>query len=90
MNPVVFGTWPVDRFQCELSGGLNRLAFSTADDPFFKQPIGRFYPEAIVFNKEGKMVTRVGPDNRSDEAKALNYIEDFRDKKLKLNDDRKI
>lgn len=88
-SPVDMGSYPADRFQCELSGNLSRLAFATADDPFFKQPIGRFYPEALVFDKKGQLLARVGPENKTDNV-ALTYSEDFRDKSLKLNDDRKI
>ena len=89
VNPIIFGSFPSDQFQCELTGNLSRLAFATADDPFFKQPVGRFYPEAIVYDKNGNLLARVGPESRSDNV-ALTYSEDFRDKKLKLNDDRKI
>lgn len=41
-NPIVFEDMPY--FHFELSGGINRLCFSTADDPFYKQPVGRYHP----------------------------------------------
>jgi len=47
-NPVVYGDMPF--FHCDLTGGLNRLAFSTADDPFYKTSESKYYPEAVVFN----------------------------------------
>lgn len=31
-NPIKYGDMPY--FHCELTGGINRLCFSTADDPF--------------------------------------------------------
>ena len=89
VNPVVEVDMPQEYFQCDLSGNLNRLAFSTADDPFYKQVQQRYYPEALVFNKHGVLQSRVGPDNTGDDV-ALNYFDDFRDKKLKINDDKKI
>jgi hypothetical protein len=33
-NPIVYEDMPY--FHFELSGGINRLCFSTADDPFYK------------------------------------------------------
>lgn len=61
VNPVVEVDMPEEYFQCELSGNLNRLAFSTADDPFYKQVQQRYYPEALVFDKHGALQSRVGP-----------------------------
>ena len=47
-NPIVYGDMPF--FHCDLTGGLNRLAFSTADDPFYKTSESKYYPEAVVIN----------------------------------------
>lgn len=68
---------------------MSRLAFATADDPFYKSTVSRYYPEAIVFDKAGNIITRIGPNNPKGDH-AINYFEDFRDKALKINDDRKI
>jgi hypothetical protein len=38
-NPIEFGDMPF--FHCDLTGGINRLCFSTADDPFQKTSIGK-------------------------------------------------
>lgn len=68
---------------------MSRLAFATADDPFYKSTVSRYYPEALVVDKEGNILTRIGPNNPKGDH-AINYFEDFRDKALKINDDRKI
>ena len=47
-NPIVYGKMPY--FHCELTG-LTRLQFSTADDPFYKTSVSKYYPEAIIFNQ---------------------------------------
>lgn len=62
-NPVVYGEMPF--FHCDLTGGLHRLAFSTADDPFYKTSESKYYPEAVVIDQAGKILARVNPDNRS-------------------------
>lgn len=58
-NPVVYGDMPF--YHCELTGGLSRLSFSTADDPFYKTSVAKYYPEAIIFNREGEMLGKVSP-----------------------------
>ena len=77
-------------FHCDLTGGLSRLAFSTADDPFYKTSESKYYPEAVVFNSKGEILTRVNPDNRSSPEYHMSYLDDVRDNVLKINDDRKI
>lgn len=87
-NPVVFEDMPF--FHFELSGGINRLCFSTADDPFYKQPVNKYYPECVILNEQGEIVARVGPDDRKNADYHMTYQDDFRDAALKINDDRKI
>lgn len=87
-NPVVYGDMPF--FHCDLTGGLQRLAFSTADDPFYKTSESKYYPEALVFNMKGEILARVNPDNRKSEDYHMSYLDDIRDNVLKINDDRKI
>jgi len=57
-NPIQYGVMPY--FHCELTG-LSRLSFSTADDPFYKTSVAKYYPEAIIFNQEGEMIGKVSP-----------------------------
>jgi len=87
-NPVTYGDHPYTNF--ELSGGISQLCFSTADDPFYKAPVARHYPNVVVFNNKGERVAEAGPDNRKDTKYALNYLDDFRDAALKINDDKKV
>jgi hypothetical protein len=77
-------------FHCELPGGLSRIAFSTADDPFYKSLESKYYPEALVINGNGEIAARISPHNRKSEDYQLQYLDDFRDPSLKINDDRKI
>mmetsp|Transcript_16170 Transcript_16170/g.27359 ORF Transcript_16170/g.27359 Transcript_16170/m.27359 type:complete len:330 (+) Transcript_16170:558-1547(+) len=77
-------------FHCELTGGLNRVCFSTADDPFQKASISKYFPEAIIFSPEGELVGRVNPETKRNEKYPMHYSEDIRDPVLKINDDRKI
>ena len=51
-------------FHCELSGGLSRIAFSTADDPFYKSLESKYYPEAIIIDENGEIAARINPENR--------------------------
>ena len=56
-NPVKFGEMPF--FHCELTGGLSRLSFSTADDPFYKTSLAKYYPEVSVYDKNGELVSQI-------------------------------
>ena len=85
---MVYGDMPF--FHCDLTGGLNRLSFSTADDPFYKTSESKYYPEAVVFNAQGEILARVNHDTRSSPDHHLTYLDDVRDNVLKINDDRKI
>jgi len=87
-NPIVYGDMPF--FHCDVTGGLNRLAFSTADDPFYKTSESKYYPEAVVFNSKGEVLARVNPENRNSTDYHMAYLDDVRDNVLKINDDRKI
>lgn len=87
-NPVKYDTHPYMNF--ELSGGIAQLCFSTADDPFYKAPVARHYPNVVIFNKKGERVAEASPDNRKNADYALNYLDDFRDAALKINDDKKV
>lgn len=87
-NPVVYETMP--HFHCELTGGINRIAFSTADDPFFKTTTPKYYPEAVVVAPDGTIQARINPNERSSGEFSMTYQDDIRDPVLKINDDRKV
>lgn len=86
-NPIVYENMPF--FTCELTN-LNRIAFAVADDPFYKSLRSKYYPECVVMNMKGKILSRVNPMNKTHEKYGIEYMEDFREPKLKLNDDKKI
>jgi len=89
-NPIVFENMPL--FHFELTN-LNTVAFQVADDPFFKSVRARYYPEVVVMNMSGKVKGRVNPMNRKYSRKgqdALLFEDDFREPKLKINDDRRV
>lgn len=79
---------PEDIFHVDIASSMAKIAFATADDPFYKLATARYYPEALVFNKSGKLLHRAGPNNKTDGP--LSYMDDIRDPKLKINDDKKI
>jgi hypothetical protein len=87
-NPIKYED--MENFHCELSGGLTRLCFSTADDPFYKTSLSKFYPEATVFNKNGEMISQINPFTVKNEELGIQFVDDIRDSVLKINDDRKI
>jgi len=88
INPIVYDN--MKDFHCELTGGINRIAFSTADDPFFKTTTPKYYPEAIVVGPEGNVLARINPNERSSNEFSMTYSDDIRDPVLKINDDRKV
>lgn len=88
VNPVVYEDMP--HFHCELTGGINRLAFSTADDPFYKTSVAKYYPECVVVGADGTILARVNPTERSSGDFNMTYLDDIRDPVLKINDDRKV
>lgn len=89
-NPIVFENMPL--FHFELTN-LNTVTFQVADDPFFKSIRCRYYPEVVVMNISGKVKARVNPTTRKYIRKgcdALVFEDDFREPKLKINDDRRV
>ena len=87
-NPIVYENMPF--FHCELTGGMNRLSFSTADDPFYKTSVAKYYPECVIVGKDGQIVAKVNPTEKKNADYAMGYSDDIRDPVLKINDDRKI
>lgn len=69
---------------------MQRIAFSVADDPFLKNELQKYHPHMYVFNENGDVISEVSADNRRDPEHGIEYVEDFRDAKVKINDDRKI
>lgn len=47
--------------------GMHRLCFSTADDPFYKVPVNKYFPECVLVDSDGTVLSRVNEDNRKDD-----------------------
>jgi len=69
---------------------MTRLCFSTADDPFYKVSVSKYYPECVVYDTTGEILARINPTKKKDEKYQMTYFDDFRDTALQLNDDKKI
>ena len=87
VSPIKFENSPY--FVCEL-GQLNRICFSTADDPFYKLTTQMYYPECVVANAKGEILATVNHTERENNTLGLTYQDDIRDPVLKINDDRKV
>lgn len=86
-NPIQFEDSPYFQFQLE---GIHRLCFSTADDPFYKLPVSKYYPECVVVSPTGSILATINPQNKKNEGFQMALLDDFRDAMLKINDDKKI
>lgn len=89
-NPIVFEMMPLQHFELT---NMAKISFSVADDPFIKSARGRFFPEVVVMNMKGVIKAKVNPNCRKyvrQGKDALMFEEDFREPKLKINDDRRI
>ena len=75
-SPIVYEDMPY--FTCELTS-LNRIAFSVADDPFYKPNRGKYYPEAVLINSKGKILTKIGPHHHKQEKYGMEYVDDIRE-----------
>lgn len=88
VHPIQFGLNPF--YEMELFN-LQRISFAVADNPFQKTDSNRFYPEIHIVSAKGELLSTIGPDHRQDKRfSASEYCENFRDDKLKINDDRKV
>ena len=87
--PIVFEDMPW--FTCELTS-LSRIAFTTADDPFYKSTRSKYYPELVLINSKSQIKAVINPMQPRVEkyASVFEYMEDFREPTLKVNDDKKI
>lgn len=72
-------------------GNITNLAFATADDPFTKAQVAKYYPEAVVVSGKGEVLARISPEQQtSAKFDGLRYLTGFRDDKLRINDDKKV
>lgn len=79
-----------DMYELELKD-LQRLSFAVADNPFIKADVEKFYPEIHVISGDGEVLATINPTNKNfDQFGASMFCDNFRDDKLKINDDRKV
>ena len=77
-------------FELELKD-LQRLSFAVADNPFIKADVEKFYPEIHVISGAGEVLATINPTNKTSQLfGASMFCDNFRDDKLKINDDRKV
>lgn len=92
-NPVTFEE---NQFPETVLNGINHVSFAVANNPFYKIDPEKYYPEALVMNKEGKQLAWLScqqPNASPDAASLFPSLKDcsgFRDDKVRVNDDRKI
>jgi hypothetical protein len=68
------------------------LGFATADNPFYKPDRYKYFPEVIIMSTEGEIVARMSAEAKEGdlEGMGLQFLNDFRDQTLKMNDDKKV
>lgn len=88
-NPVVFEE--NEYYDLELQG-IKHISFAVANNPFFKIETEKFYPQALIIDGEGKILAHLGGDNEVGDHgfPSLCARSNFRDDKIRVNDDRKI
>lgn len=70
---------------------INSISFATADNPFVKSGYPKYYPEILVLSGKGEILAQENPFlEKKHPFKHLNYLENFRDESLKINDDKKV
>ena len=70
---------------------INHVAFAVADNPFFKMETEKYYPEAIIVNNQGQILSWLNANQTDSNGLAgIRYRSGFRDDKIRVNDDRKI
>lgn len=91
-NPVAYED---NEYKETVLNDMNHISFAVANNPFYKIDTEKYYPEAVVMNKEGQMLARLScKEEPSEDAQAmfpsLKDMSNFRDDKIRINDDRKI
>lgn len=88
-NPIVFddAIYPIYNVSC-----FNKIAFATADDPFYKPERNKYFPEVVIADGDANILARLNPHSDATEIPefGLQFFDDFRDQKLKINDDKKV
>lgn len=87
-NPVVYEE--NEYYDLELQG-INHVSFAVANNPFFKVETEKYFPQALVINGDGEVLAKLGGDETGEHPfQGLLSRSNFRDDKIRVNDDRKI
>lgn len=87
-NPVTYED--NEYYDLELQG-INHVSFAVANNPFFKVDTEKYFPQAMVVNAEGEILAKLGGNEVCEHSfKSLAARANFRDDKIRVNDDRKI
>lgn len=72
--------------------GIDNLSFAVANNPFFKVEQEKYFPEAVVIDSNGKIVAHLGGDQNKADPRFPSFkaLSNFRDDRIKINDDKKI
>jgi hypothetical protein len=46
---------------------ISNVSFAVADNPFFKNEIAKYYPEAIVLNAQGDILAYIQPSELNED-----------------------
>lgn len=91
-NPIVFEENQNEEL---VLNGIDHISWAVANNPFFKLEIEKYYPTAVIVNKEGKVLGQYGACYPQSEKQAAEFPNcrdrhNFRDDKIRINDDRKV
>lgn len=62
-NPITYGE---NQNQELYLHGIDHISFAVANNPFFKLEIEKYYPTAVIVNKDGKIMGQYGASYESD------------------------
>jgi hypothetical protein len=77
-NPIHFEdcAFPITNISC-----VDKIAFATADNPFYKPERCKYFPEILIVDKEANVLAKMNPHSSEQEVKefGLQFADDFRD-----------
>jgi hypothetical protein len=57
-DPITYQTNPFYEISLEK---IKNLSFATADNPFIKSQVSKYYPEALVLGGDGQILAHISP-----------------------------
>ena len=87
-NPIV--EQESDYFTLDVTA-MGKVSLATADDPYYlTQGVEKYIPQVVFLDKNGDVVETVDNTNKRSNTFGSEFMDDIRDNKLKINDDRKV